>query len=170
MLRRLFAGLTGEPRRGSSLFALAVRETRQPGWFAGCGVPDTVDGRFAVLATVAALLIVRLEADGDAGEGASVALTERFVESIDAEVREMGVSDPAIGKQVRSLVGILSARVGLWRATLAGADDWDETVVASLHAGRQPSPDVVRAGEAALRDLWQRFSRASLDDLARGEA
>ena len=102
MIRGLFARLTGEPRRGQALFDLAVAEARRPHWFVEGEVPDTLDGRFAMLATVLALLTVRLERDGAAGEATSVGLTERFVESMDGELREMGVGDPAL---VREVVG-----------------------------------------------------------------
>ena len=85
MIRSLFARLTGEPRRGQALFDVAVTEARRPQWFLQGEVPDTLNGRFAVLATITALIMVRLERDGPAGEQTSVALTERLVESLDTE-------------------------------------------------------------------------------------
>ena len=88
MLSALFARLTGNSRRGQAMFDMAVSEARQPRWVVEGEVPDTVNGRFAVLATIIALLTVRLEREGDAGQEASVALTERLVETIDAEIRE----------------------------------------------------------------------------------
>ena len=71
----LFPGLTAGSKRGQALFDHAVREARQPFWYRECEVPDTIDGRFAMLATVSALVIVRLEAGGEAGETVSAALT-----------------------------------------------------------------------------------------------
>src|SRR5215207_9950934 len=135
MLRRLFARLTGEPRRGQALFDLAVGQARQPHWYRDGLVPDTVEGRFAVLATLAALLSIRLEQAGPQGEAASVGLTERFVETLDIEVREMGVSDPAIGKQVRRLVASLAGRVGRWRALIDDGQPWQPEIERSLYSG-----------------------------------
>src|SRR5688500_16428279 len=83
MFRALFARLTGEPKRGQGLFGLAVGEARQTHWFAAGEVPDTVNGRFAVLATIIALITVRLERDGENGRRESAALTERLVETLD---------------------------------------------------------------------------------------
>ena len=71
MIRALFARLTGGPSRGQALFDLAVAEARHVHWFIEGELPDTVNGRFAVLATIVALLTVRLERDGE--EGAHVA-------------------------------------------------------------------------------------------------
>ena len=60
MLSALFARLTGNPRRGQGLFDLAVAEARRTGWFVEGEVPDTVNGRFAVLATIIALFTLKL--------------------------------------------------------------------------------------------------------------
>ena len=101
MLSFLFPRLT-PPARGAALFEALVGEARRPGWYLEGQVPDTLDGRFAVLATIVALATVRLERGGDVARAASVALAERFVESMDAEHRQLGLGDPAVGKLVES--------------------------------------------------------------------
>ena len=65
MISALFARLTGGPRRGHALFDLAVAEARRTHWFLDGEVPDTVNGRFAVLATIVALITLRLEQGGE---------------------------------------------------------------------------------------------------------
>jgi cytochrome b pre-mRNA-processing protein 3 len=168
MFRRLFAGLTGEPRRGQALFRLAVAEASRPAWFREGEVPDTVNGRFAVLATVVALMTVRLETDGKDGQSAGVALAERLVESLDSEIREMGVGDPTLGKQIRGLVGAVGGRVERWRALLDSTEAWTAEVRRSLYLDEEASSDAVAAGESALRSLWQRLGAASVEDLQTG--
>ena len=111
MLRFLFPGLTADPERGAALFDAVTSEARKAHWYVEGGVPDDLDGRFRILATIAALAIVRLEQLG--GERESVALTERFIEVMEAEHRELGLGDPGLGKTVRRLVGALGRRVEL---------------------------------------------------------
>ena len=41
----------------------------------------------------------------------SPALTERFIEAMDAEHRQLGLNDPTLGKRVRSLVASIAAAV-----------------------------------------------------------
>ena len=168
MIRGLFARLTGEPRRGQALFDLAVAEARRPHWFVEGQVPDTLDGRFAMLATVLALLTVRLERDGAAGEAASVALTERFVESMDGELREMGVGDPALGRQVRGMVGALAARVGSWRSVVEQDGDWRAQVRSCLYCDDKAPEAAVAHNAEGLKALWARIDSAHLDQLADG--
>ena len=67
MLDFLFRRLTAEPKRGAALFDTLTKLAREPHWYVEGKVPDTLDGRFAVLATVMALVLVRLESDGEAG-------------------------------------------------------------------------------------------------------
>jgi cytochrome b pre-mRNA-processing protein 3 len=146
MLNFLFRGLTEQRGRGAELFEAITAEARRPSWYVGGEVPDTLDGRFAVLATVTALTLVRLEADGDAGNAASVALTERFIEVMESEHRELGLGDPTLGKTVRKLVAMLAKRTELWRCA---KDEWIEATRHSLYKG-----DV---GDAALRNSAAEF-------------
>jgi cytochrome b pre-mRNA-processing protein 3 len=167
MLRHLFPRLTSAQIRGAALFEALVGEARREHWFIEGGSPDTLDGRFAVLATVVALATVRLERGGAAAHQQAVALAERFVETMDAEHRQLGIGEPALGKKVRKLVGALSRRVALWRDAADGGD-WDAAVVASLFPAGQPSPTAVQHCATAFRDLWARLDSATDQALAEG--
>ncbi len=168
MFRALFAALTAGPKRGQALFELAVAEASRPAWFIEGGVPDTVNGRFAVLATMIALLSIRLEDEGAEGAQATVDLTERMVESLDAELREMGLGDPTLGKQVRSLVGAVGGRVERWRGLTKSDGSWTEEVRRSLYLGEPAAPDAVGYSESALKALWHRLSGTGIADLCDG--
>jgi cytochrome b pre-mRNA-processing protein 3 len=169
MFRVLFARLTGGPRRGQALFGLAVEEARQTHWFLEGQVPDTVNGRFAVLATVVALMTVRLEREGDAGREATVALTERMVETLDAEIREMGLGDPTLGKQVRKLIGAVGGRVERWRGVLGAGEPWTDEVRRSVYSEEAVSAKGVAHSVSRLKALWQRLEETGLEELAEGK-
>ncbi|WP_310468153.1 ubiquinol-cytochrome C chaperone family protein [Sphingomonas sp.] len=163
MFRRLFPRLTDAPRRGEALFAAAVAEARAPHWFTQGGAEDSLEGRFGVLASVAALMLVRLERNPDHGE-AGAALTERIIEALDSELREMGIGDPTLGKQVRAMVGALAGRVEVARAAVSGDADWRDFAERCMHRG-QAKPDAAVAHTAsAAHALWQRLDAA--DDAA----
>ena len=164
MLSFLFRGLTAEPARGEALFDAVSAEARRPPWYREGGVPDTIDGRFAVLATISSLVIVRLEREGEAGNAASVALTERFIHVMESEHRELGLGDPTLGKTVRKLVGMLARRTRMWRA--AGGQ-WIEATRESLYKD-SAGADALQHSSAALQRLWRVIAGAGVDALLDG--
>jgi cytochrome b pre-mRNA-processing protein 3 len=168
MLRFLFPGLTQSESRGAKLFAAVSAQAREAHWYVEGGAPDTLDGRFAMLATIAALAVVRLEQGGHAGAEASTALTERFIETMDAEHRQLGMGDPAVGRTVRRLVGSLARRVELWRKAVGNEVAWEEAVTESLFRGTAASRPELRHCSQRLRELWTSLESASDSELAEG--
>ena len=72
-LMRLFRG---ETRAARPLYDQVVAYARQRHWYLEGAVPDTLEGRFAMLATLLALVNLRLESGGEKARLASVSLTE----------------------------------------------------------------------------------------------
>jgi cytochrome b pre-mRNA-processing protein 3 len=165
MLGFLFRGLTAQPARGEALFDVVTAEARRRSWYVDGAVPDTLDGRFAALATIAALALVRLERDGEPGRAASVALTERFIEVMESEHRELGLGDPTLGKTVRKLVGMLARRTELWRDA---NDEWTEATRDSLYRGDIAEAPLQHSANA-LRDLARRLDATPLRELEQGK-
>jgi cytochrome b pre-mRNA-processing protein 3 len=165
MLRFLFPRLTAEPGRGEVLFESVTVEARSPHWYVEGEVPDTLDGRFAILATVAALVLYRLERSGN--NEASVALTERFIEVMESEHRELGLGDPALGRTVRKLVGSLSRRVDLWRVAIH-ADQWDRATCDSVYASIEPDPAALGHTQSRLRQFWRRLQEVTDAEITEG--
>ena len=167
MLDFLFRRLTAEPKRGAALFDAVSRVAREPHWYVEGKVPDTLDGRFAVLATVTALVLVRLERDGEQGDAVSVALTERFIEIMEAEHRELGQGDPTLGKTVRKLVGSLARRNELWRSAVKEVA-WERASQESLYRN-EVSGDALKHSTGALRRLWSALEKSALTEIAEGK-
>lgn len=168
MLRFLFGRLTSEPRRGAALFDRVVAEARQPHWYTSGEVADSIDGRFAMLATVCAITIVALENGSRSGSVASAALTERFIEAMDAEHRELGLNDPGLGRRIRKLVGSLERRVDEWRSATEDELDWDEAVVSSVYRGDAPKDAALEHTARSLRALWSRLCESAEPERVEG--
>jgi cytochrome b pre-mRNA-processing protein 3 len=167
MLASLFRRLTAQPERGAALFDSVTVQARLPHWYVEGTVADTIDGRFAVLATLTALTMVRLEQAGDEGNAVSVALTERFIEVMESEHREIGLSDPNLGRTVRKLVGSLARRVELWRTAVEDLDKWEDATRSSLYK-EGVSSDALMHSAAALKQIWEMLGRADVQSLANG--
>ena len=130
------------PRPAAALYARALELAREPSWFAAGGVADTLDGRFAMLAHVMALLILRLQALGLHQAEADV--TDRFAADMDASLREVGVGDLSISKQVGATVGALGGRISALRSALADGEG-------PAHAGEGGERGAAHAGEGGER-------------------
>jgi cytochrome b pre-mRNA-processing protein 3 len=153
---------------GAALYAAVVAETRRADWYRAAEVPDTIDGRFAVLSTLLALLDIRLGRAGEAAKVVAPRVTERFIADMDVQMREAGFGDPGLGKQVRMMVGSLASRVERWQNVIDGGGAWDEAVMPSLYRDEPPGADAVAAGSARLREWWQRLGDAGDSELADG--
>ena len=161
MLRKLFARLTPDVQPGAPLFKALVGEARRKHWYRNGAVEDSVDGRFAMLATIMALATVRLEEGGADARAHSAWLAERFVESMDAEHRQMGISDPALGKTVRRLVSALGNRADIWREAVAGNCEWREAAGRSIYRGTPPNETALDHSAAGLSRLWDSLRLSS---------
>lgn len=155
MLERLRNMLSPAERPQRPLFEAIVASARQPWWYRECAVPDSIEGRFAVLATLTALATLRLEAGSAAARRAAVGLAECFIDEMDGEVRQMGLGDPAIAKQVGAMVGALGSRVGRLRLVVGRQQPWDEAVGPSLYRGASPDGEAAAQASATLQSFWK---------------
>ena len=113
LLTRMFGG-TGARDALEPLYRAVVARGRDPAWYRE-GVPDTMDGRFDMIAAVLALVLLRLEAEGEAGRGPSVLLTEIFIDDMDGTLRQIGIGDYVVGKHVGRMMGALGGRLAAFR-------------------------------------------------------
>ena len=101
------------------LWAQVVALARDPAWYRDCGVADTLEGRFDMVTAVLALVLLRMER-APALAARTAPLTEIFVEEMDGQLRQSGVGDLMVGKQIGRLMATLGGRVGALRTALAG--------------------------------------------------
>jgi cytochrome b pre-mRNA-processing protein 3 len=143
------------------LWARVVALARDPAWYRDCGVADTLEGRFDMVTAVLALVMLRMESAPPL-TARTAPLTEIFVEEMDGQLRQSGVGDLMVGKQIGRLMATLGGRVGAYRAALAvGGEELAQTVDRNITLA-----DESRAGAAIkrLRDLSAQL--AATDDEA----
>ncbi len=106
ILRRL---LGRKPDPGQALYEAIVAAARQPRFYADLGVPDTVDGRFDMIALHMFLILDRL--NDSSLETARQSLIDTFFRDMDRSLREMGVGDLSVGKKVRKMAEAFYGRL-----------------------------------------------------------
>lgn len=116
ILSRLFTPSPDPRDTVRALWQRVVREARDPYWYRH-GVADTMEGRFDMVSTVLALVMLRMEREPDLTV-VTAPLTEIFVEEMDGQLRQSGVGDLMVGKQIGKLMASLGGRIGAFRTAL----------------------------------------------------
>jgi len=122
MLQRLF-GLKRRPDAADGLYAQAVEQARDPAFYGRLGVADRIDSRFDLYVLHVQLLILRLQAEGEAGRDLAQRLFDVFVSAMDNDLRELGVGDLSIAKKMRKLSEHVYGRMSAYEAGLIDADE-----------------------------------------------
>lgn len=149
------------------LYAAIVAEGRDPFWYREGGVPDTLDGRFDMIAALAALVLLRLDAEGEAGREPAVLLTEIFIDDMDATMRQLGIGDYVVGKHVGRMVGALGGRLAAFRAGRESGS-LDEAVRRNIFHDSPPSEGAPVLVAERLERRAAALDAARLEDLLEG--
>lgn len=124
------------------LYTAVVARARAPHWYDQGEVPDTVDGRFDMVAAILSFVLLRLEREQEAAE-TSARLTERFVDDMDGQLREIGIGDIIVGKHIGRMMSMLGGRLGAYRDGLV-ANDLDAALIRNIYRGDAPEPSALR--------------------------
>jgi cytochrome b pre-mRNA-processing protein 3 len=99
------------------LYDAIVSQARRPDFYAAGGVPDSIDGRFEMIALHAYLVLRRLRAVGGAAEPLAQALVDALFADLDASLREMGAGDLGVGRRVKRMATAFYGRIGAYEAS-----------------------------------------------------
>lgn len=166
-MSRLF-GARRERAALRPLYDALVAAARQPSWYRDGGVPDTLEGRFDMVATMVALALIRLEREGEHAKAESVTLTEIFIDDMDGTLRQIGIGDFVVGKHVGKLVGALGGRLGALREALRGGADLEPAVRRNLFRDGPASDAQVGWVSARLRGLDEDLAGTAMEPLLAG--
>lgn len=147
-----------DERHAEALYRQIVQHARKPEFYLFGGVPDTVAGRFDLIALHAFLVMRRLKATGRQGAGISQALFDTMFADMDRNLREMGVGDLGVGRRVKAMAKGFYGRVHAYEVALAAPapDALAEALGRNLYAGQA----VESARVAALADYLRREAKA----------
>jgi cytochrome b pre-mRNA-processing protein 3 len=113
------------------LYGAIVAQARSPAFYTAYGVPDTVEGRFEMIVLHLVLVLARLGRpdEGVPGRGRQPGRTfgqqlfDVFCGDLDDNLREMGVGDLAVPREMRRFGEAFYGRQAAYTAALVGDDD-----------------------------------------------
>ena len=154
----------------STLYGTIVAQARLPCFYREYGVPDTANGRFDLLVLHLAIVLDHL------GEGSELrpmgqALFDRFCEDMDDNLREIGVGDLSVPKEMQRIGEAFYGRAQAYRGALAS--DGDEALVVALaknvYGGAVPEPAAPVRLAAYIREAVRGLGAQQPGDLLAGK-
>jgi len=165
-LRRFFAKENANASM-RPLYEAIVQEGREVHWYEQGAVPDTLDGRFDMIAAILSLVLIKLEDAEDEGQQ-SAWLMEHFVTDMDGQLRQIGIGDMVVGKHVKKLMGAMGGRLTAYREALLGDADFKQAIVRNIFRSEGPDEKSLDFVASRLQSRFEEIQKASLTDILVG--
>jgi cytochrome b pre-mRNA-processing protein 3 len=121
MIFPLFRRKPRGPDTISALYGTIVAQARLPCFYRDYAVADTVNGRFDLIVLHLALLLDRMMRD-PALKSLGQGVFDRFCQDMDHNLREMGIGDLKVPKEMQHMGEAFYGRAQAYQAALASAD------------------------------------------------
>lgn len=160
---------SARPDTISTLYGTIVAQARLPCFYRDYAVADTVNGRFDLIVLHLALALDRLSQNpalADLGQG----LFDRFCQDMDHNLREIGISDLKVPKEMRRIGEAFYGRAQAYRAALAAEGDKAliEAVTRNVYDGAPSVPAVTGRLAAYMREAVRQLRAQDSAGLAKG--
>ena len=151
----------------AALYAAIVERARDPRFYLLGGVPDSLDGRFEMVALHGYLVLRRLRGEGEAAQAMAQALVDTLFADMDASLREMGAGDLGVGKRVKRMATGFYGRVGAYDEGQARGDV-REALRRNLYGTVSPRPKELEAMARYLAGADASLARQPVPDILAG--
>src|SRR5436305_2987337 len=121
----------------AALYGAIVAQARDPRFYQAYGVPDTVLGRFDLIVLHLSLVLRRLREGDHAARTVAQGVFDEFCRDMDHNLREMGISDPGVPRQMRKVGEAFYGRAKAYDAALAagGEGALAQALIRNVYAG-----------------------------------
>ena len=148
-----------------------VAAARRPALYLHFHAPDTLDGRFEMIALHAGLVLRRLSAISGLGEEIAQELADCVFRHFDVALREIGVGDTSIPKRMKRMAEAFYGRNKAYADGLAapGGDRLEQALARNVYSAESPA-DAPSAPALArfARDCAAALDRLSVEDFLSG--
>ena len=169
LIARVLQGPGATKEVAAKLFGRLVAQARARVFYEQLGVPDSVDGRFDMVALHTFLIFQRLRGQGDRAAILSQALYDTLINDFEASLRQLGAGDVGVGKRIRVMTEALQGRIKAYETALAGSQlDLEGALRRNLYGTTDPDMDAVRAVANYLRRGKELADSQPVDRILRG--
>jgi cytochrome b pre-mRNA-processing protein 3 len=159
-----------QPETISTLYGMIVAQARLPVFYRDFQVPDTVNGRFDMIVLHLALVLRRLSERQPVYPEAGQQLFDRFCADMDGNLREMGIADLKVPKEMRQIGEAFYGRARAYDAALEQPGDGSlaEVLIRNLFDGEEDGMTKAMRLAAYVRAADRALARQTPAALAAG--
>ena len=169
LIKKTLGGPDDRELVAQKLYGTLVAQARRPEFYAHYGVPDTVDGRFEMVALHAFLLFQRLKDQGAKSAAVSQAVYDIMFRDMDASVRELGAGDLGVGKRVKYMTEAMGGRTKAYESALAiGGGELESALRRNLFGTIEPTGDAITRMAEYVRNAKAKLASQPIDAMMKG--
>ena len=149
-----------------ALYGMIVAQARNLEFYRGYGVPDTLDGRLDMILLHLVLVLRQLTKGHGTLPPAGQRLFDRFLQDMDANVREMGVGDLTVPKRMQKVGEAYYGRSKVYEVGLADGDPAALEAAVARNVFGAPEPSLgARRLAAYMKHTAKRLEGQNADAL-----
>lgn len=154
----------------STLYGTIVAQARLPCFYRKYAVADTVNGRFDLLVLHLVAVLDRLAEDPALRDMGQI-LFDRFCQDMDHNLREMGIGDLSVPKEMQRMGEAFYGRTQAYRTALAaqGEEPLIEAVARNVYGGVPPVSAAPAHLAAYMRKAVRQFRAQQSAELLAGD-
>src|SRR5207253_5630201 len=121
----------------AALYGAIVAQARDARFYEAYAVPDTVLGRFDLIVLHLALVLRRLREGNRTMRTLAQGVFDEFCRDMDRNLREMGISDPGVPRQMQKVGEAFYGRAQAYDTALAasGEEALAQALIRNVYAG-----------------------------------
>lgn len=156
-----------EKESARTLYAALVARARDPRLYAEYGAPDTMDGRFDMIALFVSVALVRLKGQGEEARRIGQRVFDLMFRDFDDALRALGVGDTSVPKKIKKMASAYYGRLKAYDDALAAGEGALAAAVARNVFGDENDPRGRLLADEA-RAFHDRLSASPLDAILSG--
>jgi cytochrome b pre-mRNA-processing protein 3 len=171
--RFVFAALSRRKDRriaAHSAYGAIVTRARSPEFYRDWGVPDTLDGRFELLALHAFLVLNRLKREPAQTRDYAQALFDLMFADLDRGVRELGATDIGVGRHVKAMARGFYGRIAAYEKGLGDGAELRAALRRNLFGTIDPNEAQLERAASYLTRQAEAMGEAPVAELLAGGA
>lgn len=154
--------------RAVQIYEVVVEKARDPFLFEVVNLPDIPQGRFESIVLHMFLIQRRFQNVKDSGS-LPQKIMDSMAEDFDRSIREMGVGDLSVGKNVKKLSGAVHQRLNLYEAEFDDKQALGETLKDIFQSGAMEGEGVrIQKLAAYVKNITERLIDCSDQELLEG--